>query len=137
MLKLNGILETALHVSDMNRSIEFYTQLFAWPKMAGDHRFAAFAIQPNQVFLLFLLGGSANDMPVPGGVIPGHDGSGRLHVAFAIPADALADWEKRLERLKIPIVGRVHWEAGGHSIYFRDPDGHLLELATPGIWPNY
>jgi catechol 2,3-dioxygenase-like lactoylglutathione lyase family enzyme len=26
---------------------------------------------------------------------------------------------------------------GGHSIYFRDPDGHLLELATPGLWAGY
>jgi len=26
---------------------------------------------------------------------------------------------------------------GGHSIYFRDPDGHLLELATPGLWAIY
>jgi hypothetical protein len=32
---------------------------------------------------------------------------------------------------------RVKWEAGGESIYFRDPDEHLVELATPGIWPNY
>ena len=23
------------------------------------------------------------------------------------------------------------------SIYFRDPDAHLLELVTPGIWANY
>ena len=23
------------------------------------------------------------------------------------------------------------------SIYFRDPDGHLLELATPGLWSVY
>ncbi|HWQ03343.1 MAG TPA: glyoxalase, partial [Candidatus Nitrosotenuis sp.] len=26
---------------------------------------------------------------------------------------------------------------GGRSIYFRDPDGHSLELVTPGVWPNY
>ena len=23
------------------------------------------------------------------------------------------------------------------SIYFRDPDGHLVELATPGLWPGF
>ena len=27
--------------------------------------------------------------------------------------------------------------AAGRSIYFRDPDGHLLELATPGLWSVY
>jgi catechol 2,3-dioxygenase-like lactoylglutathione lyase family enzyme len=26
---------------------------------------------------------------------------------------------------------------GGHSIYFSDPDGRSVELATPGIWPCY
>ncbi len=26
---------------------------------------------------------------------------------------------------------------GGTSLYFRDPDGHLLELVTPGIWSIY
>ena len=29
------------------------------------------------------------------------------------------------------------WPRGGESVYFRDPDGHLLELATPGLWPGY
>ena len=32
--------------------------------------------------------------------------------------------------------GRTTWKRGGESIYFRDPDGHLLELATPG-WAIY
>ena len=37
----------------------------------------------------------------------------------------------------IAIEGRTDWSRGGHSIYFRDPDGHLLELATPGLWTIY
>ena len=32
---------------------------------------------------------------------------------------------------------RTSWSRGGRSIYFRDPDGHLLELATPGLWAVY
>ncbi|MDF2970539.1 MAG: glyoxalase, partial [Microvirga sp.] len=38
---------------------------------------------------------------------------------------------------KIPIESRVTWPRGGTSLYFRDPDGHVLELATPGLWATY
>jgi catechol 2,3-dioxygenase-like lactoylglutathione lyase family enzyme len=46
-------------------------------------------------------------------------------------------WEAQLERCKIAIEGRTSWPRGGRSVYFRDPDGHLLELATPGLWKIY
>jgi len=26
---------------------------------------------------------------------------------------------------------------GGEALYFRDPDGHLLEVVTPGVWNIY
>jgi len=29
------------------------------------------------------------------------------------------------------------WEPGGWGPYFRDPDRHLIELATPGTWSVY
>jgi len=43
----------------------------------------------------------------------------------------------RLAELGIAIESRVQWERGGSSIYFRDPDGRSVELATPGLWPCY
>ena len=30
-----------------------------------------------------------------------------------------------------------HGIGNAFFVYFRDPDGHLVELATPGLWPNY
>jgi catechol 2,3-dioxygenase-like lactoylglutathione lyase family enzyme len=74
---------------------------------------------------------------MPGGTIPPHDGHGPSHVAFSIPADELAAWEGRLRGAGVEIEGRTKWPRGGESIYFRDPDGHLLELATPGLWVGY
>jgi catechol 2,3-dioxygenase-like lactoylglutathione lyase family enzyme len=73
---------------------------------------------------------------VPGGVIPPHDGHGPLHLALGIAA---ADFEVRRERLTarhIALEGTARWERGGRSLYFRDPDGHSVELVTPGIRPN-
>ena len=137
MPALNGILETCLHVTDLHRSIEFYRRLFSWPLLSGDARFAALAVAPKQIFLLFLQGASEHDMPIHGGTIPGHGGAGRLHVAFAIPAEELEAWKRRLAEQSIALAGAVCWPRGGTSLYFRDPDDHLVELATPGIWANY
>jgi catechol 2,3-dioxygenase-like lactoylglutathione lyase family enzyme len=89
------------------------------------------------VLLLFPRGGSLETVHMPGGTIPPHDGAGPLHVAFAIGKDELPKWEERLGANNIPIEGRTTWKRGGESIYFRDPDGHLLELATPGLWAIY
>ena len=64
-------------------------------------------------------------------------GDGTLHVAFAIGKDELDHWEAHLASRGVAIDGRNDWSRGGRSIYFRDPDGHLLELATPGLWSVY
>jgi len=49
----------------------------------------------------------------------------------------LSAWEKRLAENEVAVESKVKWERGGQSIYFRDPDGNLLELVTPGVWPIY
>jgi catechol 2,3-dioxygenase-like lactoylglutathione lyase family enzyme len=135
--QVTAVLETCLHVENVERSARFYENLFGFPRMASDARFCAFNVAKGSVLLLFLRGGTLEPVQLPGGAIPPHDGSGHLHFAFAIPAQELSAWEKRLEQAGIPIESRVHWEGGGVSLYFRDPDRHLVELATPGIWPNY
>ncbi len=76
-------------------------------------------------------------MRLPGGTIPPHDGRGPLHIPFAIDAADLAAWEERLGSHGVAIEGRTAWPRGGQSHYIRDPDGHLLEFATPGLWATY
>jgi hypothetical protein len=58
-------------------------------------------------------------------------------MAFAISAEDLPDWEVTLREHSVAIESRVTWQRGGQSLYFRDPDGHCLELATPGLWQTY
>ena len=86
------------------------------------------------MLLLFQRGGTTRPVPLPFGVIPPHDGAGNLHFAFSIPERELPAWEARLAELRIAIESRVRWPRGATSLYFRDPDGHLVELATPGLW---
>jgi hypothetical protein len=33
----------------------------------------------------------------------------------------------------VAVEGAHTWARGGRSIHFRDPDGHLLDLAMPGL----
>jgi catechol 2,3-dioxygenase-like lactoylglutathione lyase family enzyme len=136
-MKINGVVETAIHVEDVGRSAEFYQRLFGLRKLTGDDRFCAFAVPGNAVFLLFKKGGTPMPIPTPGGMIPPHDGSGHMHFAFKISADSLAACERELGENGIDIESRVKWPEGGTSLYFRDPDGHLVELITPGCWEVY
>jgi catechol 2,3-dioxygenase-like lactoylglutathione lyase family enzyme len=97
----------------------------------------AFDVGGRSVLLLFRRGASADTMVLPGGTIPPHDGQGPLHMAFAVAAEELGPWEDVLRERGIPVEGRTAWAKGGRSVYFRDPDGHLLEFATPGLWETY
>ena len=135
--KLSRVIETCLHVDDVERAASFYQGVLGLAPMAGDTRFRAFDVGGASVLLLFRRGGTSQPVRLAGGIVPPHGGDGPLHVAFAIASDELTDWERRLEEHGVAIESRVNWSAGGRSVYFRDPDNHLLELATPGLWPNY
>jgi catechol-2,3-dioxygenase len=137
MPQLDAVLETALYVDDLERAAGFYGDVLDLQPLYRDSRLCAFSVGGRSVLLLFPRGGSLETVQMPGGTIPPHDGAGPVHIAFAIAKDELPDWEERLTANNIAIEGRTRWKRGGESIYFRDPDGHLLELATPGLWAIY
>jgi catechol-2,3-dioxygenase len=137
MPNITGVLETSLYVADVNRAARFYETVFSFQRMFADERLCALAVAGKQLLLLFQRGASIEPIPLAGGVMPPHDGHGPLHLAFACSADELPQWEAHLAAHEVPIESRIHWARGGTSIYFRDPDENLIELATPGIWPIY
>jgi len=129
--KTNGILESSLYVSDLPRSVRFYQETFGFSVISEfGERGCAMHTGTHQVLLLFKKGASrAIQSP--------HDGDGELHLAFGIPSSELASWESWLQARRIPVEEKRTWELGGSSLYFRDPDRHLIELATPGTWSVY
>ncbi len=136
-LRLDRVLETCLYVDDLDRAAKFYEEVLGLAALTQDARFRAYDVGGQSVLLLFRRGATLETVHMPGGTIPPHDGHGPLHLAFAISAQALLDWEQRLSEHAVGIEGRTTWSRGGQSIYFRDPDGHLVELATPGLWATY
>jgi len=135
--RLSHILETALYVADLDISGAFYQRILGGEPFLRDARMCALGLAGGGVLLLFVRGGSAEPSTPPAGTIPAHDGHGTLHVAFAIPKGELAAWEAHLAAQDVPIESRITWPRGGTSLYFRDPDGHSVEVATPGLWPNF
>ena len=137
MPQLSDLKETSLYVDDLERARRFYTNILGLEILVSDERLCALNVAGRHVLLLFLRGASNHEMHLPGGMIPPHDSSGRIHVGFSIDRDQLPAWEECLEAAGVEIIGRVAWPRGGESIYFRDPDDHLLELLTPGVWTIY
>ena len=136
-VRIRRIVETALDCDDLARSATFYRTLFGAEPMLSSGRLVAIDAGEGTVLLLFQRGLSNEPVQLPGGIVPAHDAGGPGHLAFAIDPGDVAAWEARLGELGIAIESRVHWERGGFSLYFRDPDNRSVELATPGIWPSY
>src|SRR5581483_10663067 len=113
---------------NVTASTEFYTQIFGFQVISDfGERGCAMQAGERQVLLLFKKGGSLH-IPTP------HNGDGELHVAFAIRASELLQWEAWLAENEITVEEKRTWDRGGRSLYFRDPDRHLLEIASPGVW---
>ena len=134
--EIQGILETCINVSDMERARKFYQSVSGFEAMTSDERFCAFQVG-HDVLLLFTVGTSKDPVQIQGGVIPPHETVGAGHFAFAISPNIVENWKVFLSNQGIAIESEVRWERGGISLYFRDPDNNLLELATPGIWANF
>jgi len=128
-LSLGRILETSLYVDDLARAELFYEKVLGlelFAKEAGRHLFFKCA---NQMLLVFNPAKTRLDTEVAP-----HGATGPGHVAFAVPLAELDLWVAHLKEHGIEVEKDVHWPGGARSIYFRDPAGNCLELASPLLW---
>jgi catechol 2,3-dioxygenase-like lactoylglutathione lyase family enzyme len=131
--RVNGVLETSLYVESPARSAEFYRRVFGFEPLEPNQplndetRLCPMRAGDRSVLLLFKKGAT-----------PDTGAAGAIHVAFGIARSDLTTWEHWLEEEQgISIELRKTWEYGAVALYFRDPDGHLLEVVTPGVWSIY
>ena len=124
------IKETCLYVQDLDRTEFFYHQKLGFPvigKVEGRH---VFFRAGASVLLCFIAEATREDTK-----LPPHFGSGNLHLAFEVKEEEHQHWKRRIAESGIPLLHEQAWKIGRHSFYFRDPDGHLLEiLPEGGIW---
>jgi len=126
-VRVDGLFETHLTVSDLDRSIAFYRDVVGLPLglELPERRAAFFWIgEPGRAMLGLWDVGSA-----PIGL--------SLHIAFATSLASVLGANDRLRRLGVTPLSFHGIETNEPSVigwmpaaavYFRDPDGHLLEL---------
>jgi catechol 2,3-dioxygenase-like lactoylglutathione lyase family enzyme len=129
------IVETALYAADVDRAAAWYNSVFGFPVIfAQEDRLRVLHVGDDQVLLLFKEKGTLHPIEIPGGIIPPHDGSGPMHIAFAMRTEEAELWKQRLASHGIAVESQVRWGDNDISLYFRDPDGHAVELITGDYW---
>ena len=136
-MRINGIVETALYVADPAVTAAFYRRLFGFPVLLESERLIALDVAGTNVLLLFRAGATEGPVVTEGGVIPGSPGAPPTHFAFSVSAEDVERWKAKLEAEGVTVESVVTWPRGAKSIYFRDPDGNLAELISPGFWAIY
>src|SRR5215831_5436426 len=114
MIEASGVDHVVLHVSDVERSKKFYTEILGMTVYREDE---------GQVFLHAGLQGVAlfrktGDAPL----VTGNDLN---HLALNVASGTYETLKEELERHGVPVSGRPGQD---RCIYFRDPDGHRLQL---------
>lgn len=135
--ELNGVLETALYVDDLEAAERFYGETMGLRKIfSTPHRQLVYECQES-ILLIFNPDHTERErIVINGGDIPFHGARGAGHMAFRVSVPGLDQWRERLPSHGIAIESEITWPTGAKSLYFRDPAGNSLELVTPGLWQN-
>ena len=129
-MKATRVLETCLYVDDLAKAERFYCEVLGLALEGRQDGRHVFLHCGEQMLLLFnpLASRELNDQ------FPPHGSFGPGHVALGVREAELPGWVNWLHQQGVAIEKVIDWPAGGKSVYFRDPAGNLLELATPRIW---
>ena len=123
------IKETILYCHDLERTREFYSTVLEFPVITfveGQH---VFFRSGSNVLLCF--NPEASKVKV---TPPPHFATGPQHIAFEVNVDRYDEWKERIRSHKIEIIDEITWKNGLLSFYFKDPDGHVLEILQEGVW---
>ena len=153
---ITGINHLALVCRDMERTVDFYTNVLGFPLIKtldlpmnlGQHFFFDIGNGDSLAFFWFpnapdaLPGVSApGAMPMQGDIVSAVGSMN--HVAFNVPADKMEEYRDKLQAKgvkttevvnhddsRLQVSKEMHDGVFVRSLYFQDPDGILLEFAA-------
>jgi len=128
-MHIRQIKENCLYVKNLKRTLDFYHRklgLILMSHVEGRHIFFRAG---SSVLLCFLPEVTRAETK-----LPPHYAYGPQHLAFEVEAKEYDLWKKRLQDSSIKIVHEQYWKEERYSVYFNDPDGHLLEIVPTGVW---
>ena len=131
---LQGVLEAALYVDDLDAADTFYGETLGLEEIAhvsGRHRFYRVG---ETVLLLFVAEKTRVPTANPDLPVPTHGAEGPGHLCFSATGEDLDAWQPHLISMSIAIEGDFSWPNGPRSIYVRDPAGNSVEVAEPNLW---
>jgi glyoxalase family protein len=138
-LKTQGLHHITAITSDASSAVNFYTRILGLRLVKKTVNFD----DPTSYHLYF-----GDEKGSPGTLITffdwgkaigyGHVGAGVTHhFAFTTrDQESLANWKTWLEQKDVNVLGPFD-RGSFKSLYFRDPDGLILEIATPGNGSDY
>lgn len=124
MIQLECLDHVALLVRDVECSVQWYREVLGLDRVHEDvwGSFPAVVGKGGTSLALFPVGTPNPNPP------PDHDTLCVRHIAFRVDSTNFLIAQGELTRLGLAFDLQDHRIA--HSIYFRDPDGHLLEITT-------
>lgn len=128
-MNINQIKESSLYVQDLERTETFYNGKLNFEVIGREKERHIFFKVGSSVLLCFLARATERDE-----TLPPHYGEGKLHIAFEVPKSDYEAMKKWITSKGIDIEHEQHWFGEYSSFYFRDPDGHSLEIVQEGMW---
>jgi catechol 2,3-dioxygenase-like lactoylglutathione lyase family enzyme len=124
LMRLEGIDHVALAVRDIERSADWYVEVLGFERRYQEmwDGIPTFIGKGNTAIALFPADPNARSTSSTRGNIR------MLHLAFRADRDGFVAAQQELKKCGIKFEFQDHEIS--HSIYFRDPDGHHLEITT-------